>query len=316
MVDDRLMSKKKLTREQEKAMFAKNHQGSSYHTRDKYQSSHAKRIDRSLNAKKQYPRNHEGIQNWKQEPNRSDVKGIDDIPTKSTEREDKMKRLKFAKKHAPERYKKEVESGNLKLTESEKKELEKDDKVKVGVNPDRNRKNIKENQDYTPGKNKNQLTNHTNENNAYIVDDYPYGRYRTKMRYWIETNKTHGDRVCRQSLNPKTDKWNNPKKSTYSEVMVLKKNPSNGHVETDSLSTWAGEERIKEFMNKYELNEQQKKRCKQLIILNRASKHIKYEIKPHDPNGPSHEETQKKNQEIWNRAIAYEHHKAKKNNEI
>lgn len=162
----------------------------------------------------------------------------------------------------------------------------------------------------------NQLKHHSSPESAYVVEDYPYGRRRTKMRYWIEHKDKHGDRLCRQSLNPKTGKWNNPKKSTYSSVKVLVKNPKNGHVETDELSTWSKEERVKEFMSKYDLTEKQKKICKQLIVMDRASKHIKYEIKPHDSEGPSHEEIEKKNMENWNKAMNYEYYKAKKNKEI
>ncbi|MEF8880023.1 MAG: hypothetical protein V5A64_06510 [Candidatus Thermoplasmatota archaeon] len=69
-------------------------------------------------------------------------------------------------------------------------------------------------------------------------------------------------------------------------------------------------------MDKYYLTEEQKKICKQLIVMDRANKHIKYEVKPHDPSGPSQEEIQKKNMENWNKAINYEYYKAKKNKEI
>lgn len=76
------------------------------------------------------------------------------------------------------------------------------------------------------------LTNHTSEETAYVVDDYPYGfRLRTKIRYWIETRENAGQRFCSQTLNPKTDKWNAAKKSTYSKTILLGLNSENGHVE-------------------------------------------------------------------------------------
>ena len=60
------------------------------------------------------------------------------------------------------------------------------------------------------------LLGYDNENNSYLVDDYPYGfRLRTQIRYWIETTN-RGDRFCSQTKNPKTGRWNKPKKSTYS----------------------------------------------------------------------------------------------------
>ena len=64
------------------------------------------------------------------------------------------------------------------------------------------------------------ITGHTNEDNAKVVNDYPYGRHRTKIRYWIESNQ-RGDRFVSQTLKPFTDHWNNPRKSTYSDVMVM-----------------------------------------------------------------------------------------------
>ena len=51
--------------------------------------------------------------------------------------------------------------------------------------------------------------------NAVTVDNYPWGyTLKTKRKYWIETTK-RGDRLCYQTLNPKTDKWCAVKKSTY-----------------------------------------------------------------------------------------------------
>lgn len=64
------------------------------------------------------------------------------------------------------------------------------------------------------------LTGYINEGTAKEIENYPYGRYRTKIRYWVETTK-NGDRFASQTLNPKTDQWNKPKKSTYSDVMVM-----------------------------------------------------------------------------------------------
>lgn len=47
------------------------------------------------------------------------------------------------------------------------------------------------------------LKNHTNEENAITINNYPYGYLRTKIRYWIETDKRKGDRFVSQTLNPK-----------------------------------------------------------------------------------------------------------------
>lgn len=51
------------------------------------------------------------------------------------------------------------------------------------------------------------IYNKDSADNAVVVEDYPWGyKLRTKRKYWIETTK-RGDRLCYQTLNPKTDKW-------------------------------------------------------------------------------------------------------------
>jgi hypothetical protein len=62
------------------------------------------------------------------------------------------------------------------------------------------------------------LHGHTSEATAYLVADYPYGfRERTQIRYWLEAKPKRGWRFVSQTLNPKTDRWNKPKESTYFE---------------------------------------------------------------------------------------------------
>lgn len=128
------------------------------------------------------------------------------------------------------------------------------------------------------------LYNHTDENTAYVVDNYPYGfRSRTKIRYWIETTN-YGDRFCRQTLNPKTNKWNKPKKSTYSAVMVMFLN-ANKHVTYDCFDLgWSNEEKIKSFLSRIggidKLNEQQVAKAKKGIAISRTQEKISYTIEP------------------------------------
>ena len=67
----------------------------------------------------------------------------------------------------------------------------------------------------------NQLIGHESPETAYVVEDYPYGfRLRTKIRYWVETTN-RGQRGVIQTLNPKTGRWNNPKKTTYSPILIM-----------------------------------------------------------------------------------------------
>lgn len=49
---------------------------------------------------------------------------------------------------------------------------------------------------------------------------WPYGRLRADAMLSVEFNKNNGFRTVFQSKNPKTGKWNAPKKSTYSQVIV------------------------------------------------------------------------------------------------
>lgn len=58
--------------------------------------------------------------------------------------------------------------------------------------------------------------------NPWVVLDYPYGfRLRTSMRVWFEHDVKKGMRICQQTQDPRTGRWNNPKKSTYSGALVM-----------------------------------------------------------------------------------------------
>jgi hypothetical protein len=93
----------------------------------------------------------------------------------------------------------------------------------------------------------NAMFGHTDEETAFVVDDYPYGfRLRTQIRFWIESVKGKGDRFCSQTMNPKTGRWNKAKKSTYSPVMAMYMNEE-GHVTHASVSQWAEDAWIAEF---------------------------------------------------------------------
>jgi len=91
------------------------------------------------------------------------------------------------------------------------------------------------------------LSGHTSEETAYIVDDYPYGfRLRTQIRYWVETKKGKGQRFVSQTLNPKTNRWNKPKASIYSTVVMMALNEED-HVVNVTLSEWASGEELENF---------------------------------------------------------------------
>lgn len=66
------------------------------------------------------------------------------------------------------------------------------------------------------------LVGHVSEETAKIVEDYPYGFVlRCRIRYWIEHRKGMGFRFCSQTLNPKSGKWNSPKRGIYVPLAIM-----------------------------------------------------------------------------------------------
>jgi len=97
------------------------------------------------------------------------------------------------------------------------------------------------------------LLGYDSESNAYLVDDYPYGfRLRTKIRYWVESVKGKGDRFCSQTLNPKTGRWNKPKKSTYAAVMAMYLNEDDHVKYTKGARAMSTVEKVTDAFNKLE----------------------------------------------------------------
>lgn len=129
------------------------------------------------------------------------------------------------------------------------------------------------------------LHGHTNEENAYIVNDYPYGfRLRTQIRYWIDTTK-HGQRFVSQTLNPKTGAWNKPKAGTYAEIKVMTRNEENGHIGCESLRFNDNEEKIARFEIEHAaaLDERAHKMIKVLRAHNAAMSKLTWTIEEAQP---------------------------------
>jgi hypothetical protein len=82
------------------------------------------------------------------------------------------------------------------------------------------------------------LFGHTSQETALEVTGYPYGRLRTSIFYWIETVAKKGDRFCSYTINPKNGRINAPKKSTFSNIMVMTRNPENGHIGAHALGVY------------------------------------------------------------------------------
>lgn len=61
------------------------------------------------------------------------------------------------------------------------------------------------------------------------VDNYPYGYLKTQATFSLEWKKGKGFRTVFQTVNPKNGRINAPKKSTYSEVLLMVEK-DNGHI--------------------------------------------------------------------------------------
>jgi len=126
------------------------------------------------------------------------------------------------------------------------------------------------------------LKGYTNQENALIVENYPYGYQRTQKRYWIETHKKKGDRLATQTLNPKTKIWNKPKKSTYNAIMVLYRNLENNHIKTFSIYPSTSKETIKAFEDRikgFQLLQEQQEQLRIMKAYSKAYEGVTFECR-------------------------------------
>lgn len=124
------------------------------------------------------------------------------------------------------------------------------------------------------------LKGHNNEEKGLIIENYPYGfRLRTKIKYWIETDKKKGDRFVSQTLNPKTGVWNKPKYSVYNAVMVMCQDEENGHISYYGLYPTTGKEEIENFLKNiegYELSPEQADQIRVLKAWSKAYENVEF----------------------------------------
>jgi len=97
------------------------------------------------------------------------------------------------------------------------------------------------------------LYNHTSEESAFIVGDYPYGRkVRCRIRYWIERSRgDKGFRFCSQTEHPTRLVWNNPKKSTYVRFAACMFQADNGHVEWSGIGEYDDADKVLAFITSF-----------------------------------------------------------------
>ena len=142
------------------------------------------------------------------------------------------------------------------------------------------------------------LYGHNSFDSGYVVTNYPWGfRLKTSRRYWIETTK-NGDRFCYATLNPKTDQWCKPKKSTYDAVMVMYLDEKE-HVTRFSISAgWSEFKDIKEFEHKADLQQLSKEQLKQICYCKSVKQvHSKLTFSFENTTQLSQEEREKKDNE-------------------
>jgi hypothetical protein len=95
------------------------------------------------------------------------------------------------------------------------------------------------------------LYGHTDEQSAYLVQDYPYGSMRCRIRYWLENTPKKGFRFVSQTENPKTLRWNAPKKSTYVKFAGCMYLDEKDHVQWDGVSEYTNASKVLDFVKDF-----------------------------------------------------------------
>ncbi len=164
--------------------------------------------------------------------------------------------------------------------------------------------------------NKTILNPQPTENAPVVVDNYPYGRHRTLMRYWVESVKKKGDRFVSQTLNPSTKQWNKPKKATYNAVNVVYRDESNGHISYFALCRTTEVKSYKKFIDfigDLELNELQKEELKVLRAYIKTYEGVTFSCREvsseeTEEERKAHEEKQNEIQKTINKAVSFTYH--------
>lgn len=96
------------------------------------------------------------------------------------------------------------------------------------------------------------LYGHDSQEKSFLNPDYPYGRtVRTQIRFWLETDPKKGTRFCSQTLNPKTNIWNNPKKGTYFLLGACMFLDENGHCTYSGISQYSRAEEVLNYLEQF-----------------------------------------------------------------
>ena len=115
------------------------------------------------------------------------------------------------------------------------------------------------------------LKGHCSFETAYKIEGYPWGyKLKTVQYVWIESVPKKGDRVCRQTVDPRTGKLCAVKCSTFSNIKWLYIDEA-GHVQSSGLGIYAEKEVVEHFINLIgleNLNDMQRKQYNELMGIN------------------------------------------------
>jgi succinate dehydrogenase/fumarate reductase-like Fe-S protein len=95
------------------------------------------------------------------------------------------------------------------------------------------------------------LYNHVSMETSYLVEGYPYGRLKCRIRFWLESHPKKGFRFVSQTENPKNLQWNNPKRSTYSLLAACMYIDDKGHVQWSSVNEYSEPNKFLEFLQNF-----------------------------------------------------------------
>lgn len=91
----------------------------------------------------------------------------------------------------------------------------------------------------------------TSEANPHIVPDYPYGRLRCQIRFWVEYSPNKGFRLVSQTQNPKTNQWNSPKKGTYHRLAGCLYTDDKGHTHMAACSEYSSFTDVLDYLRNF-----------------------------------------------------------------
>jgi len=93
------------------------------------------------------------------------------------------------------------------------------------------------------------LTGHNSFETAYKIEDYPWGyKLRTTMFVWVESVPKKGDRVVRQTIDPRSGKLCAAKMSTFSNIKALYLDEK-GHIQSTGANIYTSKEVVQKLVN-------------------------------------------------------------------